>query len=258
MDQRGELTATSVWRRADLDETPVVIYRSTMAFLSMFLYARVLGKQQVSQLTFFEYATGITIGSIAASMSVDIASQPLTHWLGLSVWALLTFVLQVVTVKSPKLGRIISGKPVMIIQNGKVLEKNMAVLRYRIEDLLTQLRELGIFDINQVENAIAETNGKLSIQLKSQFRPVTPRDLGISTPYEGLSHELIVEGNQDCVELNKVGLDTRWLEKALHDQGIGDIQEVFLAVINTEGKLFISPYESNAGDAYKQQKEQID
>lgn len=238
-----------------MDESLVVVYRSILAFASLFVYARVLGKQQISELTFFEYVTGITIGSIAASMSVDLTSKALPHWIALSVWFLLTYLLQLIVLKSAWLGRFISGKPVVIIQNGKILEQNMAALRHRIGDLMTQLRQKGVFDISQVENAVFETSGQLSVQLKSQYRPLTPKDMGISTPYEGLTHELIVEGQVDEKELEKVGLTEKWLTDALRAQGIKNATEVFLASLNTQGELFVAPYESRAGSAYSQTKE---
>jgi len=225
-----------------MNEVPVVIFRSVLAFIFLLIYARILGKQQVAQLTFFEYVAGITIGSIASEMSVDLTSSVLPHAIGLTVWFLLPLSLQLVSAKSRLAGKVISGEPVIVIQNGKLLDKALRIARYRIDDLLEKLRSKGVFDISEVEFALLEANGDVSVLLKSQHRPVTPADLGLETKYEGLPTELVVDGEIQRQNLDNLGLSREWLMGELRRRGIGDARDVFYAALNTRGELYVDVY----------------
>ncbi len=226
-----------------MNEVAVVIFRSVMAFLLLVIYARILGKQQVAQLTFFEYVTGITIGSIASEMSVDLTSNVLPHAVGLSVWFLLPLSLQYLTANHRLAGKILSGEPVIIIHNGKLLDKNMRIARLRIDDLMEKLRGKNVFDVGQVEFAMLEANGDVSVLLKTQHQPVTAKDLGIDTEYEGIPTEMIVDGEVQEQNLQDVGLSYEWLKEELGRRGIASPRDVFYAVLNTRGQLFVDVYQ---------------
>lgn len=225
-----------------MNEGIVVVVRGIIAFFSLLIFTRLLGKQQVSQLTLFEYINGITIGSMASTLTTDLSSAAWPHWVGLVVWALLVFLVQLSSIKFPQLSHYINGKPQVLIANGKILETTMKEIRYSLYDLLEQLRTNDIFDINQVEFAILETNGKLTVQKKSQYQPVTPKDMNISTDYQGLSTEIIYNGIILEHNLQKLNLDKIWLNSQLKSRGIKSPTEVYLAMINTSGELFIDLY----------------
>jgi uncharacterized membrane protein YcaP (DUF421 family) len=140
-----------------LNEALVVLARSLIAFFTLFIFARLLGKQEISQLSFFDYVLGITIGSIAATLSVDLSSRAWPHWVGLLTWTVTVFILQVLTLKSKKVNDYLVGEPTVLIKNGLIMEENMGKLRYTIADLLKQLRSKNVFDISQVDVAILET-----------------------------------------------------------------------------------------------------
>lgn len=226
-----------------MSETLIALIRSVIAFITLFILTRSLGKQQISQLTFFEYATGITIGSIAAELSVNLAAKGLVAWVGLVTWTGLTFVVQWLAISNRGLAKALEGDPVVLIQNGKIFHKNLRLLRHRLDDLLLQLRQKNVFDISEVEFAVMEPNGQLSVLKKSQHQPVTPQDLGISTEYEGLPTELIVDGELIRENLRQVNLDDAWLREELRRRGIGSPREVLLAVLNTKGELYVSLYD---------------
>ncbi len=217
-----------------------VFLQTLLAFFSLFIYARILGKQQISQLTFFEYATGITFGSIAGTLATDIGpTRTLMHFLALTLFALLTYIMQVVSLKNRPARKVIQGEPVVVIQNGKILEEKMHVLRYNLDDLKMQLRNMGYFNINDVEYAILEPNGQLSVLPKSQKRPVTPEDLQVSTNYEGVEVELIQDGEIIYQNLSQDNLDLNWLEQQLRQQGVTDLNQVVYAGLDTRGKFFL-------------------
>ncbi len=228
-----------------MNEGLVVVVRSIIAFFTLLIIARILGKQQLSQLTFFDYVLGITIGSIAATLSVDLSSRAWPHWVGLMVWAVIVWGLQMLTIKSQPAAKYIVGEPVIVIMDGKIREEAMSQIRYTLSDVLEQLRDKGIFDLKQVSYAVVETTGKLSVLLKPEFLPATPKDLNLPTQASGLSTELIYNGIFIDDNLKRANVDRLWLEQQLRDKGIKDISEVFLATIDSSGNLYIDTYQDN-------------
>ena len=226
-----------------MNEAAVVFFRGIISFFTLLIFARILGKQQVSELTFFDYILGITIGSIAASLTTDLSSRAWPHWVGLATWTAAVWFLQWISLRSRAVAKYINGEPVILIMNGQIMERNLRRMRYTLDELLMQLRQQNIFDLKTVEFAILETNGKISVLRKSQFAPVTPADLNIPTQYEGLSIELIYDGRIIDTNLKRVNLDRTWLEKQLNAQGIKKPGEVFLALLNTEGELYVNRYQ---------------
>lgn len=223
-------------------ETFIVIVRAIIAFLSLLIFTRILGKQQISQLSFFDYITGITIGSIAASLTTDLTSRAWPHWVGLFMWALLVFILQWTTLKGRSFAKYIDGEPAIVILKGKIMEDALKKTKYRATDLLKLLRSKDIFDINEVEYAVLETNGRLSVLKKSEVQPLTPKDIGLLTPYKGISKELIYDGKVMEQNLNHINKDKDWLLNQIRAHGFGSFDEVFLALIDESNKMFIDGY----------------
>ncbi|NLW56842.1 MAG: DUF421 domain-containing protein [Firmicutes bacterium] len=230
-----------------MNETVIVIVRGLIGFFSLFLFTRILGKQQMSQLTFFDYVLGITIGSIAATLTTALTSRAWLHWVGLATWFLVVLLLQFITLKSRPLTKAIDGEPVVVIMNGQIMEDAMRKARFRISDLLEQLRKKDVFDLSEVEFAGLEIDGQVSVLKKSQYLPVTPHDLGLPTVYKGMSTELIFDGQVVEQNLKQLNLDRAWLDEELKKQGINDPSEVFLALLNTQGNLFIDKYQDGVG-----------
>ena len=231
-----------------MNETIVVVVRAIIAFFSLLIFARVLGKQTISQLTFFDYVLGITIGSIAATLTTDLTSRAWPHWVGLFVWAFLVYILQRIVLKSRKASDYINGEPTIVIMKGKIMEEAMRKLRYRVSDLMEQLRDKGVFDLNEVEFAVFEIDGKVSVLKKSEYLPVTPKDLNIPTKYKGISTEVIYDGRLFEKNLIQANKDKEWLENQLRARGFGAYKEVFLAVIDTSGGLFVDGYDDKLRD----------
>lgn len=227
-----------------MNEAVQILLRSAVAFFTLLIFTRMLGKQQVSQLTFFDYIIGITVGSIAADI-IDFNRNLGFQLLGLASWMSLALLLQVVTLKSRKLSKLIDGDPVPVVKNGKILEDNMAKMRYKTKELLEQLRLKGAFNLADVEFAVLETNGSLSVLKKSQHLPVTPDDLNIPTKYNGLSTALILEGEVIQENLQKCNLNQNWLLDELKKQGITDIKEVFIGSLDSSGNLYVDKYTDN-------------
>jgi uncharacterized membrane protein YcaP (DUF421 family) len=174
-----------------MNEALVVFVRSVIAFITLLIFARILGKQQVSQLTFFEYVLGITIGSTASTLTTDLTSRAWPHWVGLLTWALAVLIMQWASLKWRYAAKYFNGEPTIVIMNGRIMEKTLGSMRYTADDLMEQLRNNGVFDLNEVAYAMLESNGELSVLKKSQYQPVTLNDLNISPNFVGVSTELI-------------------------------------------------------------------
>lgn len=228
-----------------MNEGLIVLVRGIIAFFSLLIFTRSLGKQQVSQLTLFEYVLGITIGSTASTLTTDLSSAAWPHWVGLAIWTILVYIVQKISVKFPKVSEYINGVPQVIIINGKILEDNIKRMRYSLYDLLEQLRSKDVFDISQVAFAVLETNGQLSVLKKSQFQNLTPKDMNIKTGKDGLSTELIFNGVILEHNLNRAKLDKNWLLKQLRQRKIRDPKEVYLATINVSKELYVDLYKDH-------------
>lgn len=217
----------------------VVIIRSVISFLVLLVLVRLIGKQQMSEMTLFDYIVGITIGSIAATISVEVNQNTVATLTGMTIWAVLPFILSYITLKNVWVRKVVEGEPVVVIENGKIQEDRLKRTRLSIDDLQTQLRREGVFELSDVEFALFETNGKLSIQRKSQKRPVTPADLKIPTAYEGFPTTIISDGILLKTALKSLDLSQAWLLHQLEKCNIHDTTEVSLAQLNTQGTLYV-------------------
>ncbi len=217
-----------------------LFYRTIFLYFAVLLAVRIMGKREVGQLSAFDLVVAIMIAELAA-MAMEAIDMPLYQAL-IPIFTLvgLEIVLSFVSMKSHTLRGIVDGTPSIIIANGKVLEKEMFKQRYNMSDLLGQLREKDVSNIADVQYAVLETSGELSVMLKPEKRPVTPQDLGITTKYEGMPTPLIFDGEIHLENLHSLHLDEKWLLHEVTKKGINNIQDVLYASLDTNGKLYIS------------------
>jgi uncharacterized membrane protein YcaP (DUF421 family) len=214
-----------------------IFLRSIISFLVLLLLTRLLGKKQISQLTLFDYITGITIGSIAASLAVDTQITFVHGVIGLVVWTVLPISISRITLRNTRIKKLLDGAPSIMIQNGKILYDNLKKEHFSVVDMLEELRLNGVFNVADVEYAILETSGKLSIQLKSKKHPLTPEDLNITTDYSGLWANLIIDGEVMYEHLKNTNKSIKWLMSELDRKGIKSPKDVILATLDSSGKL---------------------
>lgn len=225
-----------------MSQAYVVALRGVIAFFTLLIFARVLGKQQISQLTFFDYILGITIGSIASELTTDLTSRAWPHWIGLFTWAVAVLVLQMATTKWRYMSKLIDGEPALVIIDGKVLENAMKKMRYRMDDLFEQLRQKDIFDISQVKFAILEKDGQVSVLKKPEFMNPTVTDLNLPPKDTGIAVEIIYNGLVIEQNLTQMKHDRSWLYKELVKHGISSPSEVFYMTLNPDGTLYIDKF----------------
>lgn len=228
-----------------MNEGLVVLVRSIISFFTLLIFARLLGKEQISQLTFFDYVLGITIGSIAASLTTDLSSRAWPHWIGLLCWAGLGYLMELISMKWRYAAKYIEGEPTVIIMNGKILESTLKKMKYRVSDVLLLLRNKDIFDVSEVDVAIIEPNGQLSVLKKPENEPLTAKDMNIKKQKKGISTEIIYDGILFEENLRQLKKDKEWLMKELKKKGIHRISDVFLATLNKGGTLYIDKYEDH-------------
>ena len=154
-----------------------VILRALISLIALFSVTKLLGKKQVSQLSLFDYVIGISIGNFAAEMTTDL-DLPYTHGVvAVLIFGLVAYLVSVFTMKSISLRRFFIGTPTVLIQEGKILMKGLKQVKFDVNDLLEECRGNGYFDISQIEYALMEANGKLSILPKGENLPVTIKDM---------------------------------------------------------------------------------
>lgn len=225
-----------------MSEALIVLVRGVIGFFTLLIFARVLGKQQISQLTFFDYVLGITIGSTASSLTTDLTSSAWAHWVGLLTWSVICFAMQLATLKSKTVSSYIDGEPTIVVMNGKVMEDAMKKMRFRLSDLLEQLRGKDVFDLKEVQFAVLEKDGQLSVLKKPEYIPVTPKDMNLYTGPGGLSITLIYDGTIIPKNLKVINKDKEWLTDELRKKGINNVEDVFMASIDKTNNLYIDLY----------------
>lgn len=206
-----------------------------------------MGKRQIGQLQPFELVITIIIAELVVIPMQD-KDVPLLEGLVPALTLLfLQYLVSLVLMKSEGARAVVCGIPSVLVHNGRIVESELRRLRYNLSDLLEQLRVKGLPDVSDVEFAVLETNGELSVIPKSQKRPVQPQDLQLDTTYEGLPLPLIIDGKIKTGSLRKASLDQQWLQTEIQKQGIKRPKEVLYASLSTDGTLFIQPRESRAG-----------
>ncbi|MGG4381693.1 DUF421 domain-containing protein [Priestia megaterium] len=222
-----------------------VIGRVIISFSVLLLMTRIMGKKQVSQLTYFNYITGITIGAVAASITIDTSIDMSDGFTSIVCWSLLTVLVSYINLKSPKARILLDGQPTIVIKNGEILEKTLAGLRLNMDDLSMLLREKNIFSTQEVDYAVLEPDGQLSVLKKVDQQSVTKKDLKVAAVKPlYVPTEIIVDSKVITRNLKELGLSQSWLEKQLHQSGV-KLQDVFYGEIQSDGTLYVDKRQDN-------------
>ena len=222
------------------------IIRALLSLAALFLVTKLLGKKQVSQLSLFDYVIGISIGNFAAEMTINIDSQYVNGLTAILVFGLVAYLVSILTMKSIKLRRFFMGTPTILIQNGKLIEQNLKKVKFDINDLLEECRVSGYFDISQIEYALMEANGMLSILPKGEYLPVTIKDMNLKANKQDLVANIIIDSRVMHNNLKNMKKDNAWLEKELKLKGYKTLDNILLATLDNNDKFII--YERNNHD----------
>lgn len=222
-----------------LNDILTTIFKSTVSVGILFILTRIMGKKQLSQLTFFDYVVGISIGSIAAEFAVDSSINYAKGITGLIIYSLFPIILSLISLKNYKARKLLDGKPTILVNNGQIVEKNLKKAKLTVNDILEECRLKNIFNLADVEFAVFETSGKVSIELKSIDQPLTPKDMNIQTAYKGLCINVIIDGEILDDHLQMIGKDRKWIKEELRKQNVLDFKEVLLGYIDSNNQLVV-------------------
>ena len=229
-----------------------IVLTSILSVLVLFILAKLIGNRQLSQLSMFEYINGITIGSIAAELATSLEDDFLKPLIAMVVYALLTMLFSFVATKSIKMRRILNGKSAVLYNDGKIFADNLKKSKLDINEFLTQCRIAGYYDLNSINSAVMEQNGKISFLPNEKYRPVTPDDMGLLPKKATLQFNVIIDGKIMRENLNTLGFDEIWLNKQLELKAIRDMSLIFLCTCDVNGDLsiFMKDNDSIKGDIF--------
>lgn len=216
-----------------------IIIRSSVSLVVLFLITELMGKKQISQLNLFDYIIGISIGSIAASLSVDDSINYLDGALAIVVYGLFATLVSFVTAKSIVLRRFFIGTPLVLMKDGKIIYSNLKKGKIDVNDFLQTARENGYYDISQLNCSILEPSGRISFLPKSKYLPATPSDHKMKVSESGLVSNLVIDGNIMEQNLKNIGKDEAWLLKRLEKMGYLEVNDILLAICDSKEQLTV-------------------
>jgi uncharacterized membrane protein YcaP (DUF421 family) len=210
-----------------------VILTALLSVASLFIITKIMGHKQVAQLDFFDYVSGITIGSIGAELATEL-EKPYKPLIALAIYGLASLLLNLLAHKIPRTRKYINGTPTILMNDGNLYRKNLKKAKLDLSEFMLLCREQGYFDLDEIQTAIFEHNGKLSILPKAANRPATPDDLKITAKATHIGVEVIMDGRVMGENLSRMGREVNWLTKQLNIQGCKDAKEIFLGIYRPE------------------------
>lgn len=219
-----------------------IVIRSVGALVYLFILTKIVGKRQIRQLTYIEYIVGISIGSIASFMATEM-DGPIYHSLiAMGIFALFPVLTEYLSLKSKIVRDVVEGKATILVKDGKLLEDNLKKERLTVEDVMEQLRLKNAFKVADVEFALMEANGEVSVMMKSQNQPITPQLLGIEVSPAEEPQAVIMDGVIMDEPLANMGLNRRWINTELAKAGVA-VENVFLGQVDKAGELYLDLYD---------------
>lgn len=214
--------------------------KALFAYIYLIVLARFIGRKVISQMTFFDFGVATAFGTLIATAA--LGSNPTTSS---AVNVLLTFsILAVLTgimnIKSIRFRKLVNSEPVVLIDNGKLVDENMKKTRLSLSELTSILREQNAFNLADVEFAVFENDGQISVLKKAEKQPLTPSDMNIKAAYQALTKDIIMDGSIMYENLKSANLNEQWLISQLNSQGIAKVQDVFYAGLDATGNLYVA------------------
>ncbi|RSK28327.1 DUF421 domain-containing protein [Bacillus sp. HMF5848] len=222
-----------------------LLWRIGITFFMLLILTRIMGRKEISQMTFFNFVSAISIGTIAGSVVVNSSINFRNGLITLVSWTGITLLLGYIDIKSKKARKLIEGDPLIVIRNGKILEKAMKKARLDLDALNVKLREKNVFAVAEVDYAIFEIDGKLSVMKKTAQQPATKNDINMTslTPsVVSIPTEVISDGNVNQNNLEKLNLNQGWLMQQLELAGVESINDVFYAEVQKDGSVYFDTY----------------
>ena len=215
-----------------------IILTSLLSVVAMFVITKLMGHKQISQLDFFDYVCGITIGSISAELATNI-DAPWQSLIALGVYGGVSVALSAITLKFPRTRKYINGTPSVLMSDGKIYRENLTKAKLDLSEFLLLCREQGYFYPEEIQTAVFEYNGRLTILPKSENRPLTPSDMNINPKPAQAGTEVILDGRIMEENLKKIGRNAQWLNKRIKLEGHGKAEDIFLGIYYSGDDKFL-------------------
>lgn len=220
-----------------------ICFRTILILIILFFITKMMGKKQISELNFFDYVVGITIGSIAADISLDIEKDMLAGIAALFIYGFISYIISFISIKSIWARRFIIGVPTVLVEKGKIIESGLKKSKIDVNDLLMVARENGYFNLDEIDYSLMEVNGNISFLPKEKEKPVTKRDMKIKCSNEGLTVNAIIDSKYMVNNMKAINKDKEWLDHELKVNGYDNYDNILLATIDNNYKVTI--YEKN-------------
>ncbi|MGG3393553.1 DUF421 domain-containing protein, partial [Bacillus subtilis] len=230
-----------------------IAVRSVLFVALLFFITKWLGKKQISELTFFEYVTGISIGNIGAEVAIGLERNIFHGIIGIVIFAVIPFFAGLISLKSKRFRNFIEGKATVFIKDGKIMEDNLKKERYTTDELLDLLRKKDVFQVSDVEFAVLEATGDLSVMLKKENQPLTAKDINLKVASIKEPQTIIMDGTIMDEPLATIGRSRAWLQTELEKLGV-TIENVFLGQVNSYGELTIDLFDDKLQVAPPQER----
>ena len=220
-----------------------ICFRTILVLIILFFITKMMGKKQISELNFFDYVVGITIGSIAADISLDIEKNMIAGIAALFIYGFISYIISFISIKSILARRFFIGVPTVLVEKGKIIESGLKKAKIDVNDLLMEARENGYFNLDEIDYALMEVNGNISFLPKEKEKPVTKRDMKIKCSNEGLTVNAIIDSKYMVNNMKAINKDKEWLDHELKVNGYDNYDNILLATIDNNYKVTI--YEKN-------------
>lgn len=238
MDYFNKITTSQIFM--DIIETIVM---SVVSIIVLFVLTKIMGKKQISQLSFFDYAIGISIGSIAAETAISMTTPFHLSIIAMLVYGGISILVSFLSMKSVRARRLLVGTPVTLIRDGQILVEQLKKSKIDVNELLSEARQNGYFDIANISHCVMETNGKFSFIPKSKTKPLTPNDVNITVPQETPLANVIIDGKVMENNLKVMGKSIEWLKGKIESRG-ESVKNILLATLSEEYELSFYKYTS--------------
>ncbi len=230
-----------------------IAVRSIFFIVVLFFITKWLGKKQISELSFFEYVTGISIGSIGAEVAMGLERNIFHGIIGIVIFAAIPFLSNLLSLKSKKFRDFVEGTGTVFIKDGKIMEDNLKKERYTTDELLELLRKKDVYQVSDVEFAVLEATGDLSVMLKKENQPLTAKDLNLTVASIKEPQTVIMDGVIMDEPLATIGRSRAWLHTELEKLGV-TVENVFLGQVNSYGELTVDLFDDQLQVASPQER----
>ncbi len=220
-----------------MPEWIVTFLRSAGLFLLMLLFIRLIGKRP-SPLTFFDFVTGIVIGVLVATLTLNMVPNAVNGLIALGVWTIFPALVYFLAIKCKTVRDIVQSKETILINHGEILEDHLLQVRLTPEDLLSQLRKKNVFAFSDVEFAVMEPTGEVSVLLKKDKQPVSAKTLNVPVGMESVPQTVMLDGIMMDEGLTAMGLNRHWLHSELETLGVAP-ENVFIGQVDSGGQLYV-------------------